>query len=68
MHCGVASIQNQVGGAMSQPKQPTKQDVRDWLKHEVNKHRPPPDPQQIRRELGWGLLHKDHVFGTERND
>ena len=53
---------------MSQPKQPTKQDVRDWLKHEVNKHRPPPDPRQIRRELGWGLLHKDHVFGTERND
>ena len=48
---------------MSQPKQPikqpTKQEVRDWLKHEVAKQRPPPDLKQIRRELGWDLLQKD---------
>ena len=47
---------------MSQPKQPTKQDVRDWLKHEVARHRPPPDLEQIRRELGWEMLQKkSHV-------
>jgi hypothetical protein len=38
---------------------PSKETVRKWLKHEVIQHRPPPDPQQIRRELGWGLL-KQH--------
>ena len=47
---------------MSKPKQPTKQDVRDWLKREVAEHRPPPDPKQIRRELGWDLLQKDSQY------
>ena len=36
--------------------QPTKQQVRDWLKKEVEARRPPPAPDQIRRELGWDWL------------
>jgi hypothetical protein len=35
---------------------PSKESVREWLRQEVSQHRPPPDPQQIRRELGWGLI------------
>lgn len=35
---------------------PSKENVREWLRHELSQHRPPPDPQQIRRELGWGLI------------
>jgi hypothetical protein len=30
--------------------------VRKWLKAELEQRRPPPDPEQIRRELGWDML------------
>ena len=57
---------------MSQPKQPTKQpskeDVRDWLKRELAEQRPPPDVKQIRRELGWDLLQTRRQPRPERND
>jgi hypothetical protein len=36
-------------------KQPSKEDVRRWLRSELERRRAPPDPQQIRRELGWDL-------------
>ncbi|WP_180977399.1 hypothetical protein [Janthinobacterium sp. ROICE36] len=35
---------------------PAKELVRKWLKAELEQRRPPPDPEQIRRELGWDLL------------
>jgi len=35
--------------------QPSKESVRRWLYAEVRRKRPPPDPEQIRRELGWEL-------------
>lgn len=38
------------------PEQPTKELVRKWLKAELEQRRPPPDPEQIRRELGWDML------------
>jgi hypothetical protein len=38
---------------------PTKQEVREWLRKEVEAKRPPPEPEQIRRELGWDLLPPD---------
>lgn len=41
---------------MKHVRQPTKEVVRSWLRREVALHRPPPDPEQIRRELGWGLI------------
>lgn len=37
-------------------KVPTKEQVRSWLNNELARHRPPPDMEQIRRELGWGLV------------
>lgn len=41
---------------MSQFARPSKEVVREWLKREVERHRPPPDIKQIRRELGWDLV------------
>lgn len=35
---------------------PTKQQVRDWMQQRQAEHKPPPTPEQIRRELGWGLV------------
>ncbi len=40
---------------------PSKEDVRAWLKHEVEQHRPPPALTEIRRKLGW------HIVKTDRN-
>ena len=41
---------------MTTHKQPTKETVRAWLRTEIAHRRPPPDPVQIRRELGWELI------------
>lgn len=41
---------------MEQSKQPSKESVRQWLQNQIVERRPPPDPQQIRRELGWELI------------
>ena len=45
---------------MKHVMQPTKEVVRVWLRREVALHRPPPDPEQIRRELGWWLIEASH--------
>ncbi len=41
---------------MTKHKQPSKESVRQWLRAEILQRRPPPDPKQIRRELGWELV------------
>ena len=41
---------------MEHTKQPSKEAVRQWLQKQVEERRPPPDPKQIRRELGWEML------------
>jgi hypothetical protein len=41
---------------VEQPKQPSKEAVRQWLQNKLLERRPPPDPAQIRRELGWDLV------------
>jgi hypothetical protein len=37
-------------------QQPSKECVREWLRARIAARRPPPDAQQIRRELGWELI------------
>jgi hypothetical protein len=44
------------GSTMSKQQQPSKESVRDWLRARIAQKRPPPDPGQIRRELGWELI------------
>lgn len=41
---------------MDQIKQPSKESVRQWLQTRLAERLPPPDLQQIRRELGWDLI------------
>jgi hypothetical protein len=38
---------------MNQHKQPSKETVRQWLRDEIARRRPPPELQQIRAALGW---------------
>lgn len=40
---------------MDQPKQPSKEAVRHWMQLRREVRSPLPDPQQIRRELGWEM-------------
>ncbi|WP_444844816.1 hypothetical protein [Duganella caerulea] len=61
--CGPAGVEGllgiilpQRGKAMNQNKQPSKESVRQWLQTQIAERRPPPDAQQIRRELGWEML------------
>lgn len=47
------------GNAVDSLKQPSKEAVRQWMRKKLAERRPPPDPQQIRRELGWDLVKVD---------
>lgn len=44
---------------MTRLQQPSKESVRKWLRARIEERRPPPDPGQIRRELGWELVKGD---------
>ena len=35
---------------------PTKQQVREWQQKRIKATAPPPTPEQIRRELGGGMI------------
>jgi hypothetical protein len=50
------------GHKMEQPKPPSKEVVRRWLRAELEQRRPPPDPKQIRRELGWDLVKMERAM------
>lgn len=41
---------------MSAITRPTKYLVRQYLERRVREQKPPPTPEEIRRQLGWGLL------------
>jgi len=51
---------------VDQPKQPSKEVVRLWLQNKLEARCPPPDPQQIRRELGWDLTRRERGEPTKR--
>jgi hypothetical protein len=44
---------------MDQGKQPSKEAVRQWLQTQIDARLPPPDPEQIRRELGWEMCREE---------
>jgi hypothetical protein len=35
---------------------PPKHLVREYLERRAREHKPPPTPEEIRRQLGWGIL------------
>jgi hypothetical protein len=57
---------------MSMPttSHPAKHLVREYLERRVKDNAPPPSPEEIRRQLGWGMmLHsvEDDKMGSSRN-
>lgn len=40
---------------MKPDQRPTKESVREWLYGQIAAKVPPPTPQEIRRQLGWGF-------------
>lgn len=48
---------------MERIRQPTKEQVREWLRKRQDKPEPPPDTEQIRRALGWKLEQRQHKSG-----
>lgn len=41
---------------MVKSTQPTREQVREWLRQEIDQRRPQPDPTEIRSQLGWTLV------------
>jgi hypothetical protein len=53
---------------MSAISHPPKHLVRQYMERRVREHKPPPTPEEIRRQLGWGMLmHPDLKAGTSRS-
>jgi hypothetical protein len=38
---------------VTQADRPVKEKVREWLRREISERRPPPDIDEIRRNMGW---------------
>ncbi|SFF94108.1 hypothetical protein SAMN05518865_106186 [Duganella sp. CF458] len=51
---------------MDKSTQPSKEAVRNWLQSRQEERRPLPDPQQIRRELGWEMVRVEQDQRTWR--
>jgi len=47
--------------------QPPKDLVRAYLKRRARDPKPPPSPEEIRRQLGWGLLLPDMKLAPSRS-
>lgn len=45
--------------------QPTKEQLRKWLQNRSTAKVPPPNPEQIRHELGWDLLPNNKPKGKQ---
>jgi hypothetical protein len=41
---------------MTQANHPSKYAVREYLERRSQEVKPPPSPEEIRRQLGWGLM------------
>ena len=39
---------------------PTKITVRRWLKNRAKDHKPLPTQEELRRQLGWELIKRNH--------
>lgn len=41
---------------MLRSHKPTREQVREWLRQEIDQRRPLPDPLEIHRQLDWNLV------------
>lgn len=51
---------------MKQTTQPSKYLVRAYLERRAHDVKPPPTPEEIRRQLGWGLMAFEQKVGNGR--
>lgn len=49
---------------MATTTQPNKQAVRDYMERRRGERVPPPTPEEIRRQLGWGMLQNSALVRT----
>ena len=47
--------------------QPPKHVVREYLERRSRDPKPPPSPEEIRRQLGWGLAPSDFKMADSRS-
>lgn len=47
--------------------QPPKHVVREYLERRSRDPKPPPSPEEIRRQLGWGMALADFKMASSRN-
>lgn len=52
---------------MSNVSNPPKQLVREYLERRAREAKPPPSPEEIRRQLGWGLTTQDFKPSLDRS-
>jgi hypothetical protein len=52
---------------MSTITHPPKHVVREYLERRARDSKPPPTPEEIRRQLGWGMLLSDFKVAPSRN-
>jgi len=53
---------------LSEIQHPPKQLVREYLERRARDSAPPPTPEEIRRQLGWGFLTPaDREMGSSRS-
>jgi hypothetical protein len=55
---------------MAQANHPSKYVIREYLERRSHETKPPPSLEEIRRQLGWGLLvfdPLDHTDGLQAN-
>jgi hypothetical protein len=49
---------------MTQITHPSKHAVRAYLERRTHEVKPPPTPEEIRRQLGWGLMGFEQKVGN----
>lgn len=42
--------------------QPTKEQVREWMNQRQAEKTPPPEPREVRRQLGWDLVQAEKKY------
>jgi hypothetical protein len=52
---------------MTQANHPSKYVVREYLERRSQEVKPPPSPEEIRRQLGWGLMMFDQKMESGRS-
>lgn len=52
---------------MTQIIHPSKHAVRAYLERRTHEVKPPPTPEEIRRQLGWGLMGFEQKVGNGRS-